>query len=223
MGIPAVELLAQYSTQYEELEASSAQGLYVLTGWMKVSVKGLGRAWAWRLRRGIAEVVESEYIVAAVVGAAAVVEALVGEHSAALAEAVTAHMEDMGCTGSGGLGCDIVVGEGVVGSSSRSPCTDSYRHCTFAVEGTAGAGAGFDSGYTAVFSHLAACLALPADDDRSSCRRGSRDEAAKCSHDERVWGGAGARGSWSDSVRNREDVAIRNPCIEVFEFQDEMA
>lgn len=58
MGNPAVELLAQHSTQCEELEVSLAQGLYALTGWKKVSVKGLGRA--LRLRRGIAEVVEWE-------------------------------------------------------------------------------------------------------------------------------------------------------------------
>lgn len=159
------------------------------------------------------------------VGAAVVVVALVGEHSAALAEAVIAHMEGTGCTDSDELGCDIVVGGGVVGSSSRFPCTDSYRHCTFAVGGIAGADAGFDFdfGYTAVFSHLTAYLALPADDDRSSCRRGSRDEAAKCSHDERVRGGADARGSWSDLVGDKEDVGIRNPCIEAYEVQDEMA
>lgn len=184
---------------------------------------GLGRALALKLQQGIAVVGEWEYIVAAVVEVAA--GALVGEHSAALAEEVTAHMAGMDCTGSGSgeLGCDIVVVEGAVGSSSRSPCTGSCRHCTSAVGDIAGADAGFDSGYTAVFSHPTACLALPADDDRSSCRRGSRDEAAKCSHDERVRGGAGARGSWSDAVLGKEDVAIRNSFIEGFEFQDDRA
>jgi hypothetical protein len=63
--------------------------------------------------------------------------------------------------------------EVVAGSSSRHMVACSY--CTF-VEGTVDVGVDMDADadcMVSVFLHLAACLALPADDGHSSCRLGS--------------------------------------------------
>ena len=88
-------------------------------------------------------------------------------HNAASQEEVIAHMEGMVHKVEASRDCDIVV-EGIVAdSSSRGKVACS--HCTSAqLEDTAGSGCKVSS-----FPYLAAySAALPADDDRSSCRLG---------------------------------------------------
>lgn len=63
----------------------------------------------------------------------------------------------------------------VIVEDSSSHYMDAYIHCTWAAQvDIAGAGVDADSGCMVfVFPCLPACLALPADDDRSSYRRGN--------------------------------------------------
>lgn len=104
-----------------------------------------------------------------VVGSMTVVEALVGEHIAS----AMAEEEESGRRVEEGMAriagdeehSGTEVGE-VVGRSSRR--TAACRCCTSA----AGTGDGDVGCIVFFFLYLAACLALPADDGHSSCRRG---------------------------------------------------
>jgi hypothetical protein len=90
------------------------------------------------------------------------------------------HKEGMGRTvGEAHRHCGIEEESAVVGRNSR--CKDSHRDCISAAQeledradcdcGCCGCGCDFDY-MASSCPYLAACLALPADDGRSSCRRG---------------------------------------------------
>ena len=89
-------------------------------------------------------------------------------HNAASQEEAIVHMEDRLHKVEASRGCDMV-GEEIVVAGSNSRDRVACTHCTSAqLEGTVDFGGNSSSvPYLAAYS-----AALPADDDRSSCRRG---------------------------------------------------
>lgn len=96
-----------------------------------------------------------------VLGVVAVVE---GEHNEASLAAANDHNVDMDCTVGPYPDYDTVE-EMVVDSNSR--CTGACTHCTEVLPVDM---AESDDYMASSFPCLVACFALPADDDRSSCR-----------------------------------------------------